>query len=230
MNDAIDLALCLVWYASFDAAVDVWSENLAKQPYLPNVTLNQSFAHSGFWSPWFCIWRWIIFWKGSANGVLQFLWYVQVFQYFPSVVCILQSIWSECYTLSRQFSFLLGRRVRRVMWCCYSISWTCRRSWAYLWLMKKKRSPVTTLTIGGIELNTVLAVSRLLGGKWQHLQEAIWVCWAKKKVTFRELQVLLNHLNFAWKVVVAGRVFCHQLYIVTAGVKSLIIIFDWAQN
>lgn len=141
MNDAIDLALCLVWYASFDAAVDVWSENLAKQPYLPNVTLNQSFAHSGFWSPWFCIWRWIIFWKGSANGVLQFLWYVQVFQYFPSVVCILQSIWSECYTLSRQFSFLLGRRVRRVMWCCYSISWTCRRSWAYLWLMKKKGGP-----------------------------------------------------------------------------------------
>lgn len=64
----------------------------------------------------------------------------------------------------------------------------------------------------GIELETVKAESHLAEDKLQHLRELLIAALVKKKVSLKELHVLLCHLNFACKVVVAGRAFCCRLY------------------
>lgn len=62
-----------------------------------------------------------------------------------------------------------------------------------------------------IKLDTVQAVCRLPGEKLQHLQEWVQAFLGKSKVTLKEVQLLLGHLSFACKVVVAGSSLYMQL-------------------
>lgn len=85
---------------------------------------------------------------------------------------------------------------------------------------RKKESLSPVLTFLGIELDATFDLSRLPVGKLEDLQR--WLCtfWCLNKVTLREFQLLLGHLNFTCKVAMPSRTFCVSLYTDTSKVMA----------
>lgn len=71
----------------------------------------------------------------------------------------------------------------------------------------KTERPTTKLTFLGIDLDLVAACSRLPKAKLHELAELLKCGLSASRLTLRELQVLLGHLNFVCRVVAPGRVF-----------------------
>nr|XP_034994623.1 uncharacterized protein LOC118096659 [Zootoca vivipara] len=84
---------------------------------------------------------------------------------------------------------------------------------------EKTEGPVVRLTYLGIELDTVAQASRLPLDKLTALKELILQLIPLKKVTLKQIQSLLGHLNFACRVVSPGRPFCRRLARLTVGLK-----------
>ena len=76
---------------------------------------------------------------------------------------------------------------------------------------EKTEGPAMTLTFLGIELDSVHQTSRLPQGKLEDLKNRVAGLIDKKKVTLRELQEIVGHLNFACRVVAPGRAFLQRL-------------------
>ena len=62
----------------------------------------------------------------------------------------------------------------------------------------------TTVTLHGVEVDTILWEARLPGDKVHSALEAVQSLSKRKKVTLRELQSVIGLLNFCCKVVVPG--------------------------
>ena len=65
----------------------------------------------------------------------------------------------------------------------------------------------TMLTFLGTELDTQLQACRLPDSKLKDLQQKLRELVKKRKVSLKELQELVDHLNFACRVIVPGRAF-----------------------
>lgn len=72
----------------------------------------------------------------------------------------------------------------------------------------------------GIELDTVVGVSRLPVGKVQALVQDTQASLAKDKATLGSNKSLLGNLNFAGRVIPSGRVFARRLARATAKVRK----------
>lgn len=83
----------------------------------------------------------------------------------------------------------------------------------------KTEGPVTTMTYLGIKLDTLAQTSRLPTEKLVALEELIEQTLPLRKVTLRQIQSLLGHLNFACRVVSPGRPFCGRLGKLAAGLR-----------
>ena len=68
---------------------------------------------------------------------------------------------------------------------------------------EKTEGPTTSFTFLGIELDTIQQASRL-PNKLKDLRKRIAMQLQKSKVTLRELQQIVGHLNFACRVVAPG--------------------------
>ncbi|XP_050390001.1 uncharacterized protein LOC126808959 isoform X3 [Patella vulgata] len=84
----------------------------------------------------------------------------------------------------------------------------------------KTVNPTTTITIYGIEIDSIQMVSRLPDEKVIKVRAALSECLDKRKVTLKQLQSLLGLLNFVTLVVVPGRTFLRRLYDLTIGVAK----------
>jgi len=79
--------------------------------------------------------------------------------------------------------------------------------------------PTTVITFLGLELDTVAMELRLPEDKLIKLREKLIYFKTRKKVTLRELQLLIGLLNFACTVVKPGRAFLRRLIDLTLGLK-----------
>ena len=79
--------------------------------------------------------------------------------------------------------------------------------------------PATVLTFLGIEIDTVQQTSRLPLEKPEALKARIGSLLEKSKMTLRELQRIVGHLNFACRVVAPGRAFIRRISAAMAGLK-----------
>lgn len=84
----------------------------------------------------------------------------------------------------------------------------------------KTEGPAQVLIFLGIELDTVVGVSRLPVGKVQALVQDIQASLAKDKATLGSNKSLLGNLNFAGRVIRSGRVFARRLARATAKVRK----------
>ena len=85
---------------------------------------------------------------------------------------------------------------------------------------EKSEGPRKAITFLGIELDTIQQSSRLPEVKLVNLRTQIRVLLQKKKVTLRELQEVVGHLNFACKVISPGRAFLRRLCDAMSGLKK----------
>ncbi|XP_077778992.1 uncharacterized protein LOC144326320 [Podarcis muralis] len=85
---------------------------------------------------------------------------------------------------------------------------------------EKTEGPVTTMTYLGIELDTMAQTSRLPSEKLVAVKELISQILPLRKITLKQIQSLLGHLNFACRVVSPGRPFCGRLVKLSAGLRS----------
>ncbi|XP_077775069.1 uncharacterized protein LOC144325502 [Podarcis muralis] len=85
---------------------------------------------------------------------------------------------------------------------------------------EKTEGPSTQLTYLGILLDTVAQTSSLPADKIITLRRVIEELVPLRKVTLRQLQSLLGHLNFACRVVAPGRPFCSRLARLTSGLQA----------
>lgn len=85
--------------------------------------------------------------------------------------------------------------------------------------MKKLNIPVLVLFFLGIEWDSVLTEARLLDDKIRKMEVALQAMKVRKRVTLRELQLLIGLLNFACCVVVPGRAFLRRLIDLTKGIS-----------
>ena len=81
----------------------------------------------------------------------------------------------------------------------------------------KTVGPVQVLTFLGLELDTIKYEARLPQEQIVKCLEHIDLILPRRKVTLKEIQMLCGLLNFATKVVVAGRPFLRRLYDLTYG-------------
>lgn len=84
----------------------------------------------------------------------------------------------------------------------------------------KTEGPVNKLTFLGIELDSVEQCSRLPPDKLSKLRDLLSRSVIAKKLTLRELQVIVGHLNFACRVIAPGRAFLRCLCDAMAGLFS----------
>ncbi|XP_077773920.1 uncharacterized protein LOC144325210 [Podarcis muralis] len=84
----------------------------------------------------------------------------------------------------------------------------------------KTEGPATQLTYLGILLDTVSQTSSLPKDKLVALKTVIEELIPLEKVSLRQIQSLLGHLNFACRVVAPGRPFCSRLARLTVGLKA----------
>ncbi|XP_053161001.1 uncharacterized protein LOC128349104 [Hemicordylus capensis] len=84
---------------------------------------------------------------------------------------------------------------------------------------EKTEGPSPILTFLGIELDTIAGCSRLPWAKIDILRTLLVSCIQARKVTLRQLQQLIGHLNFACRVVVPGRPFLRWLCDAIKGVR-----------
>ena len=75
----------------------------------------------------------------------------------------------------------------------------------------KLEGPSQVLTYLGIEIDTVNGVIQLPEEKLVNLQNLVNSWLEKRKCTKRQLQSLIGHLSFAYKVVKPGRIFLRRL-------------------
>lgn len=85
---------------------------------------------------------------------------------------------------------------------------------------EKTEGPVQYLTFLGLEIDTVSQTSRLPMAKLVTLKSMIEEFMVKCKVTLREFQQLVGHLNFACKVVAPGRAFLRTLCTTMADIRA----------
>ena len=85
---------------------------------------------------------------------------------------------------------------------------------------EKTEGPSTSLTFLGIELDTIRQASRLPDDKLADLKCRILKILQKKKVTLRELQQIVGHLNFACRVIAPGRPFIRRLCFAMQGLHK----------
>lgn len=75
----------------------------------------------------------------------------------------------------------------------------------------KTEGPINKLTFLGVELDSVQQCSRLPMDKLLTLKKLFLQAKAAKKLTLKELQVLVGHLNLACQVIAPGRAFLRWL-------------------
>lgn len=80
--------------------------------------------------------------------------------------------------------------------------------------------PSTCVEVHGIMIDTKSMIAKLPQNKVQALRSLLNMYRKQKKVTLRELQSLLGHLNFACRVIKPGRCFLRRLYDKTMGINS----------
>ncbi|CAJ0945005.1 unnamed protein product [Ranitomeya imitator] len=85
---------------------------------------------------------------------------------------------------------------------------------------EKTIGPVPVITFLGIEIDSVAMEFRLPKEKIDKLLDLISGCISVGKVTLTQMQLLLGSLNFACRVMPAGRIFSRRLMIATRGVKQ----------
>lgn len=85
---------------------------------------------------------------------------------------------------------------------------------------KKTFWPVTSITIYGIEVDSIAMMSRLPLDKLDKCRTLVYQFSRHKKVTLQELQSLIGVLNFACLLVVPGRAFLRRLIDLTIGVNK----------
>ncbi|XP_069595134.1 uncharacterized protein [Ranitomeya imitator] len=85
---------------------------------------------------------------------------------------------------------------------------------------EKTIGPVPVITFLGIEIDSVAMEFRLPKEKIDKLLDLISGCISVGKVTLTQMQSLLGSLNFACRVMPAGRIFSRRLMIATRGVKQ----------
>ncbi|WAR30537.1 hypothetical protein MAR_033079, partial [Mya arenaria] len=78
--------------------------------------------------------------------------------------------------------------------------------------------PNTSAELHGILVDTTSLTAKLPADKVSLLRDLLKSFKHRKKVTLKELQSLLGHLNFACKVIKPGRCFLRRLYDLTIGV------------
>ena len=78
----------------------------------------------------------------------------------------------------------------------------------------------TTMTVHGIEIDTVSMITRLPLDKLLRLRQLLVDFSKKRKATLREIQSVVGLLNFACMVVVPGRPFLRRLINLTRGVSA----------
>ena len=76
---------------------------------------------------------------------------------------------------------------------------------------EKTQGPSTSITFLGIELDPIKQSSRLPEDKLEVLKDHIGRLIESRKVSLKELQEMVGHLNFACKVVAPGRAFLCRL-------------------
>ncbi|XP_056009591.1 uncharacterized protein LOC130046335 isoform X1 [Ostrea edulis] len=86
--------------------------------------------------------------------------------------------------------------------------------------MAKTIVPSTTVTIYGIEVDSVAMECRLPPDKITKMTQCLQNFAHRKKVQLRDLQSLIGLLNFACSVVVPGRAFLRRLIDLVVGVKK----------
>ena len=88
--------------------------------------------------------------------------------------------------------------------------------------IKKSKTvlPTTSITIYGIEVDSVAMESRLPEDKLQRLKLLLPTMTNRKKVTLKELQSLIGLLNFACLVVTPGRAFLRRLIDLTCNIHK----------
>lgn len=84
--------------------------------------------------------------------------------------------------------------------------------------MDKTEDPAHTLTYLGTELNRVWGISRLPAEKLKLVRALRWALKGAKKITQRELQIVMGQLNFICLVVAPVQAFCAQLASASSGV------------
>ncbi|XP_053143317.1 uncharacterized protein LOC128341176 isoform X1 [Hemicordylus capensis] len=84
---------------------------------------------------------------------------------------------------------------------------------------EKTEGPSAILTFLGIELDTIVGCSRLPQTKLDTLRALLAFCIQARKVTLKQLQQIIGHLNFACRVVVPGRPFLRRLCDAVKGVR-----------
>ena len=85
--------------------------------------------------------------------------------------------------------------------------------------LDKTVGPDTVLTFLGIEIDAVAMQARLPMEKKEAMVSLIKRMLSSEKVKVRDIQVLLGHLNFACRVVRAGRTFCRRLGLALSGLS-----------
>ena len=84
----------------------------------------------------------------------------------------------------------------------------------------KTEGPSSQMIYLGIHLDTVSQTSRLPDDKIANLRSIIEELLPLPKVTLKQLQSLLGHLNFACRVVAPGRPFCSRVARLMAGLQA----------
>lgn len=84
----------------------------------------------------------------------------------------------------------------------------------------KTEGPLAKLTFLGIELDTGAQCSRLPSEKLVTLNNLLKQALGAKKLTLKQLQVLVGHLNFACRVVAPGRAFLRRLCDAMSGLTA----------
>ncbi|XP_062604845.1 uncharacterized protein LOC134266643 [Saccostrea cucullata] len=85
---------------------------------------------------------------------------------------------------------------------------------------EKTEGPTTTLTIYGIEVDSIEMVCRLPEAKLLKIRDRLHEAKNRKKITLKDLQSLIGLLNFACLVVVPGRAFLRRLIDLTCGITQ----------
>ena len=85
---------------------------------------------------------------------------------------------------------------------------------------QKTVPPTTTATLFGIEIDTIKGEMRLPQEKLDNLRSLLNKATQCSKMTVRNFQSLLGHLNFACMVVVPGRAFMRRLYNILCNLKN----------
>lgn len=84
----------------------------------------------------------------------------------------------------------------------------------------KTVQPSTTVILHGIEVDTLELQIRLPQDKLQAAKSKVDDMYRRKKVKLQELQSLIGTLNFACRVIVAGRTFLRRLIDLTKGIQN----------